>query len=482
MNWSCTSSRCGTYDSQPTAAPRTNILQRACACGKHAAGGTCEACRRKGEGLQRAARTATAPEIAPDSVRETLGRSGQPLPPDTRTLLESRFGQDFSAVRVHTDAAAQRSADEVDALAYTVGPHIAFGLGQYAPSTASGQQLLAHELVHVVQQSGRGVPAGPIRIDSSPHLEAEAGRAAAGQAPFGVASAGLSLQAKGKGSAAGPGMCGGAWTCAASPCDQPDPGHAGNGTTPTEWTLKVRIDTEAPTPEDVGPNTFGHTYVELNDSSGAVWTYGFYPNKATGTPDPMLKPVVGGCTVHPDTGHESCVDYTETFKLTKPEFDKALNFATLMCKAPSNYNVLTFNCTTFADVVARQAGKSLPPIRGTLGSSIKVTADNPNTLLEGLKDRDIPSRHATSDTDIRTWVFGADSKTIAALPAAEKVRLVNRLIDGWVAEGDIAAVEKICGAITSATEMKSIRDAVGGRESELNKAQGGRFHAALNRI
>ena len=97
--------------------------------------------------------------------------------------MESRFGQDFSAVRVHTDVSAQRSADEVNALAYTVGPHIAFGAGQYSPSTASGQQLLAHELTHVVQQ--RSVD--PVIQSSSPNgstlqdarLEHEAGHAAA---------------------------------------------------------------------------------------------------------------------------------------------------------------------------------------------------------------------------------------------------------------------------------------------------------------
>jgi hypothetical protein len=56
-------------------------------------------------------------------------------------------------VRVHADASAQRSAREVDALAYTVGRDIVFGAGQYAPGTRPGMRLLAHELAHVVQQS-----------------------------------------------------------------------------------------------------------------------------------------------------------------------------------------------------------------------------------------------------------------------------------------------------------------------------------------
>lgn len=66
--------------------------------------------------------------------------------------MESRFQHDFSAVRVHTDARAAESAQTVDALAYSAGPHLVFGAGQYAPQTRDGHRLLAHELTHVVQQ------------------------------------------------------------------------------------------------------------------------------------------------------------------------------------------------------------------------------------------------------------------------------------------------------------------------------------------
>jgi hypothetical protein len=67
--------------------------------------------------------------------------------------MEERFGHDFSRVRVHTGAAAERSAQEIDASAYTMGHHIVFGSNQFAPDTKHGRMLLAHELTHVVQQS-----------------------------------------------------------------------------------------------------------------------------------------------------------------------------------------------------------------------------------------------------------------------------------------------------------------------------------------
>jgi hypothetical protein len=69
--------------------------------------------------------------------------------------MELRFGFDFSQVRVHTDAQAAESARAVNALAYTVGSDIVFGAGQYAPGTAAGKRLLAHELTHVVQQGSK---------------------------------------------------------------------------------------------------------------------------------------------------------------------------------------------------------------------------------------------------------------------------------------------------------------------------------------
>lgn len=99
----------------------------------------------------------TAASFAPGSVNDVLGTPGRPLDPVTRALLEPRFGYDFSRVRIHEDAHAAQSAREVQARAYTVGPHVVFGAGEYAPTTWQGRQLLAHELAHVVQQGSAGV-------------------------------------------------------------------------------------------------------------------------------------------------------------------------------------------------------------------------------------------------------------------------------------------------------------------------------------
>jgi hypothetical protein len=91
-------------------------------------------------------------------VRARLG-DGRPLPPSTRAYFEPRFGSDFGEVRVHTDGAAAATARRLRARAFTTGRDIVFGAGEYAPATAAGQALLAHELAHVVQQApGRAAP------------------------------------------------------------------------------------------------------------------------------------------------------------------------------------------------------------------------------------------------------------------------------------------------------------------------------------
>jgi len=98
-------------------------------------------------------------ETVPEPVVHALRSSGQPLPTDTRLSMQSSFGSDFSAVRIHHDGIAARAAQSVDALAFTVGRDIVFGNGQYAPHTPSGRRLLAHELTHAVQQQQIAPPA-----------------------------------------------------------------------------------------------------------------------------------------------------------------------------------------------------------------------------------------------------------------------------------------------------------------------------------
>lgn len=84
----------------------------------------------------------------------SLSGSGQSLSEEVRNYYEPRFGYDFSQVRIHTDSAAAKSAQSINALAYTSGTNIVFNSQQYSPDTDNGKRLIAHELAHVVQQKG----------------------------------------------------------------------------------------------------------------------------------------------------------------------------------------------------------------------------------------------------------------------------------------------------------------------------------------
>ena len=123
-------------------------LQRQCDCGE---AGPCERCgvtlRRRAEGA--------AFGFAPPVVHEVLRSPGRPLQPGVRQFFEQRFGHDFGNVRIHAGGRAAESARAGSARAYTVGQNVVFADSAYAPETRAGKRLLAHELAHVVQQSGR---------------------------------------------------------------------------------------------------------------------------------------------------------------------------------------------------------------------------------------------------------------------------------------------------------------------------------------
>ena len=81
---------------------------------------------------------------------------GSPMPDGVRSFMEPRFGADFSRVRLHTDHNAARLTRQVQAQAFAFGNNIYFANGKFSPNTQSGQQLLAHELTHTIQQ-GSGI-------------------------------------------------------------------------------------------------------------------------------------------------------------------------------------------------------------------------------------------------------------------------------------------------------------------------------------
>nr|CAI64369.1 hypothetical protein [uncultured archaeon] len=108
------------------------------------------------EMLQAKSRKDATPEVSNDleSQINAIKGGGRPLAKSERAYFDPRFGADFSQVRVHSDAQAVESTQVLNARAYTLGQDVVFGAGQYAPGTSEGRRLMAHELTHVIQQSG----------------------------------------------------------------------------------------------------------------------------------------------------------------------------------------------------------------------------------------------------------------------------------------------------------------------------------------
>lgn len=206
-------------------------LQRQCAACGEAKSGTeaCAECSKQGTSIQRSSASGAEMGDVSPVVYEAINSPGQPLDSATRVLMESRFAQqskgresflpapaevahnsltiskpgdpyeqeadrvaetvmrsrpqsreenrspapyDFSSVRVHTDAKAAQSAQAVNALAYTVKQDIVFSQGEYEPHTERGQRLLAHELVHTIQQAGNSDNSPVQRQEAQPEAEA----------------------------------------------------------------------------------------------------------------------------------------------------------------------------------------------------------------------------------------------------------------------------------------------------------------------
>lgn len=137
------------------------VLHRKCSCsgGVKCAGCEEEEVENTNRIHRKSSSTSNDGATIADSPLKALD-AGTSLDGTLRESMESRFGQDFSQVRIHSGAQAASAAQSINARAFTFENHLVFNQGEYAPQSASGQQLLAHELTHVVQQ-GASTPTAP---------------------------------------------------------------------------------------------------------------------------------------------------------------------------------------------------------------------------------------------------------------------------------------------------------------------------------
>ncbi|SFQ46278.1 eCIS core domain-containing protein [Parafilimonas terrae] len=115
----------------------------------------CAHCEEEEKKMQRKENNNAEPQT--ENYLSTVS-GGRPLSQTERSFFEPRFGYDFSNVQLHTDTAANESAKSLNALAYTHNNNIVFAPDQYQPGSDEGKKLMAHELTHVVQQTGNIQP------------------------------------------------------------------------------------------------------------------------------------------------------------------------------------------------------------------------------------------------------------------------------------------------------------------------------------
>jgi hypothetical protein len=397
---------------QPKISPLS--IQRKCA--------GCE--EEKEKRLQRKAGTNSAPPTtAPSFAAEALHSGGRPLDTGTRAFMESRFGRDFSNVRIHDDALAAKSARSINALALTSGNNIAFNEGQYAPGTPRGKRLLAHELTHVVQQN-------TTRTSHIQKAECSATRS-----------------------------CSPPDRCTRTDSDK-DP----NPTRGTSWTLTVHVDIEESDWESaLRKSHLGHTHVRFVENNGDEYTYGFYP--AGEIPNENRK-AVEGCVNHPDTSHDKCVDRAVTFSLSKEQFDTGLSLAQSQCKGRHYYGInsanVSYTCTSFAAEVATATRQALP---GSASAPTTIfyqpvpSIDNPNTLIENMAAQNVGV--GSDPTRVADFIHSKSSADLSVLPRQEKLRLIMAILNAWWISGrDVGAIEKLCGSVQTSAEMRFLKDAL----------------------
>lgn len=277
----------------------------------------------------------------------TQSGRGDPLPTSLRLHMERYFGDDLSAVRVHTGP----EAESIGALAFTLGTDIYFAPSQYQPHTQYGRELLGHELTHVLQQrEGRvGNPFGDgIAVVQDNELEAEAdahGREAAklqiGHRGYGGAPA---LQRKGAG----------------------------------DYHLHVGAYMhDAALPEPLA----GHSFVAVEGPDGRRQAFGFSPAEY-GRYDPerdvgQLRRGVQG-VVHDDANAFNKPGVrTQEYSITREQAQAALEKIQEYQSGRYRYSLDTRQCSTFALDVMKAAHVD-PPTHGPVS--------RPRILYEALED------------------------------------------------------------------------------------------------
>ena len=468
----------------------------------------CPECEEEEKKIQRKEINSVEPGAgtSAENYISSLNGKGKSLTAGERAFFEPRFNYDFSKVKIHTDADAARSAQSINALAYTSGNDIVFNTNQYSPQTEIGKKLLGHELTHVVQQKADPgqdrrvqrfqIPHGTVTIDERPFI-----------APT-VADLLTTIQnIINRATIRGSGFL--------NP-DRVDMDLLVQlaGGQPVQARIDQSLGTHSVTPQ---PSLLNYRYlftcrcgfIDMRHFLQLMYISNFF---ASITPNAMQ--ANSGATRQgrqhelssepesrfgpEDTPSNALGAFTGVQLAVIPQPVDLMNAIrdTLQRCGPVNFSSLSAaSRTAIIDYYSAMvpdpahAGHTMPanPNESALPAVLNVpecgersfpfTLDESNPNRRTIESTDFGGGSAglTGDSEIRSFVRTQRAEVLRALPASEKIRFINRLLSGWISDDDVNAVVTICNNAQSPAELSSIAagvtDAVNGMHSDSQQAR-----------
>ncbi|MGB8648010.1 MAG: DUF4157 domain-containing protein [Anaerolineae bacterium] len=358
--------------------------------------------------------------------------SGSPLPGETRKFFESRMGADFGGVRVHADGQSAQLNREVSAQAFTQGQDIYLGEGKGDLESTEGKKLLAHELTHVVQQTGGEGSHKPVqrqltnviqrknpfkkrkrdkRTQDQKALE-ETGRLAKGSSPYLVLRLGVKTNTAVRGK---------------QTFKEFTDGIAGHAFIDLElgrdYTYEMLEETEegeqVKEAIEQRPLTAGNLQDQFKTSLG------FFPkgkNPISGSN--IVKQLFGGISGElrePDTISKGEPGYvSKNYVITTPA-QAARLIGYIQAHENSPYNLFRYNCTDFAVGAVAAAGFDPP---SNINGLLSVTS--PNLLYKKLFKRAHKGDRSTGVADLKNKETGEDKAHLSKKSMKKLVKARGR--------------------------------------------------------
>jgi hypothetical protein len=311
-----------------------------------------------------------------ESSVQNAKTGGQPLAKSVRQPMEQAFNADFSSIKIHTDAKANSLNRSIQARAFTTGQDIFFRQGEYNPSSSQGQELLAHELTHTVQQgsapqTNKQVQRQPVSTiqreeTTAPTEDKTKEKPAILKIHSDIEAESMGLQEL-KGGEVGHSWVSLHWK---DPKAVPDDVNAKH-----KPFLQKGAD-----PFGFWPRMFQDYDPVLNEWQSATNRVGYSSNP--------FKSYVPGQMLHPDIMHQPKA--TQIYDITRTQADQVINYAE--SKRGAQYSVFFYNCTTFAKEAVKAAGLN-PPNASSLGICY------PNALYDSIKKNHEKGRGTSEITD-----------------------------------------------------------------------------------